>query len=41
MENSEITYFYFNKDMKRLLLDDGRIKKFNLSNGIFIRIFST
>ena len=40
MENGEITCFYFDKDMKRLFLDDGRIKTFNLSNGTFIRIFS-
>ena len=26
--------------MKRLFLDDGRIKKFNLSNGTFIKEFS-
>ena len=32
MENDEITCFYFDKDMKRLFLDDGRIKTFNLSN---------
>ena len=32
MENGEITCFYFDKDMKRLFLDDGRIKTFNLSN---------
>ena len=37
MENGEITCFYFDKDMKRLFLDDGRIKNFNLSNGTFIR----
>ena len=40
MENGEITCFYFDKDMKRLFLDDGRIKKFNLSNGTFIKEFS-
>ncbi len=40
MENGEITCFYFNKDMKRFFLDDGRIKKFNLSNGTFIKEFS-
>ena len=40
MENDEITYFYFDKDMKRLFLDDGRIKKFKLSKGTFIKEFS-
>ena len=29
MENGEITCFYFDKDMKRLFLDDGRIKNYN------------
>ena len=40
MENGEITCFYFDKDMKRLFLDDGRIKKFTLSKGTFIKEFS-
>ena len=40
MENGEITCFYFDKDMKRLFLDDGRIKNFNLLNGTFIKEFS-
>ena len=40
MENGEITCFYFDKDMKRLFLDDGRIKKFKLSKGTFIKEFS-
>ena len=40
MENDEITYFYFDKDMKRLFLDDGRIKKFKFSKGTFIKEFS-
>ena len=40
MKNDEITFFYFDKDMKRLFLDDGRIKNFNLSNGSFIKEFS-
>ncbi len=39
MENGEITCFYFDKDMKRLFLDDGRIKYFNLTNGTFIKNF--